>query len=90
MAGVVDYTHISDFEIIERLDNECEVECPDCEGKGYVVVHCRVCNGSGEGMYDGSSCSACRGGGEVGEECERCDGQGSYWLEHDDSGEIIG
>jgi DnaJ-class molecular chaperone len=23
--------------------------------------HCVVCNGSGEGMYDGSTCTSCKG-----------------------------
>lgn len=27
--------------------------------------YCPQCNGSGEGMYDGSRCSACGGSGEV-------------------------
>ncbi len=28
--------------------------------------YCPTCNGSGEGMYDGSRCSNCGGSGEVG------------------------
>ena len=26
---------------------------------------CICCNGSGEGMYDGSTCSCCKGSGEI-------------------------
>lgn len=26
---------------------------------------CTTCNGSGEGMYEGSRCSSCGGGGEA-------------------------
>ncbi len=34
----------------------------------YEPVLCASCNGSGEGMYDGSRCSTCNGKGEVLEE----------------------
>jgi len=40
-------------------DDEEEVEDDICGG----------CNGSGEGMYDGSTCNTCRGSGEV---CGAC------------------
>ena len=36
---------------------------------GEMVI-CSACNGSGEGMYDGSCCSTCSGSGEVFEETE--------------------
>ena len=33
-------------------------------------VICNNCNGSGEGMYDGSVCQSCKGMGEVSERDE--------------------
>ena len=29
----------------------------------YEELTCPSCNGSGEGMYDGTKCSACKGSG---------------------------
>lgn len=41
---------------------------------------CGHCNGSGEGMYDGTTCSACGGSG-----IERDDsGSDDYWEEDSD------
>jgi len=37
----------------------------DCEEKEDEDEICGRCNGSGEGMYDGSTCSACKGAGEI-------------------------
>jgi len=37
--------------------------CPSCEGFEPL---CSRCNGSGEGMYDGSTCSSCGGSGVAG------------------------
>ena len=51
-----------------------EMKCPDCEN-GYVDRTCGFCNGSGEGMADGSVCQFCKGGSYK-EQCERCDGTG--------------
>lgn len=44
--------------------------CNYCDGDGYIVEYCRVCNGSGEGMHDGSVCPECKGSGE---EIIKCD-----------------
>jgi DnaJ-class molecular chaperone len=51
--------------------------------------YCPRCDGSGEGMYDGSTCSLCKGSGHVRDHNEQDDiAQG--WaerkaeLEHDD------
>lgn len=41
--------------------------CPLCEDDGTLL--CLICNGSGEGMYDGSTCRTCKGSGEVPCEC---------------------
>jgi hypothetical protein len=39
-------------------------DCITCECKDEDEEDiCRVCNGSGEGMYDGSRCYACKGKG---------------------------
>ena len=35
---------------------EADIESDEC-------VPCSVCNGSGEGMYDGTRCYKCRGSG---------------------------
>lgn len=37
--------------------------CEYCDDKGYIDDDCGHCNGTGEGMYDGSSCSNCNGTG---------------------------
>ena len=46
--------------------------CKTCDGEGCVDYICNSCNGSGEGMYDGSTCHACRGNGEYRDECPDC------------------
>jgi len=42
-----------------------------CENEGSI--YCPTCNGSGEGMYDGSKCSTCGGSGEVACDCDICE-----------------
>jgi hypothetical protein len=39
------------------------MECSKCED-GTVFELCNTCNGSGEGMHDGSICLSCNGVGE--------------------------
>ncbi len=39
-------------------------------------VICSACNGSGEGMFDGSRCSTCGGSGEVWVEVDESDSEG--------------
>lgn len=51
---------MNDDEYWERYDDEHDVPVGATES-----VICSDCNGSGEGMYDGSRCSTCRGSGEV-------------------------
>jgi hypothetical protein len=48
--------------IAEHIDCEDEDE-PECEEEEDET--CGRCNGSGEGMYDGSTCSSCGGAGEI-------------------------
>ena len=48
--------------------------CDECNGKGCVEVRCPTCNGSGEGMYDGSRCRTCKGSGVLTGECPHCAG----------------
>ncbi len=60
---------------------EIEVECDECEGLGWVASLCPTCNGSGEGMWDGSSCRDCRRNGEVKRECGKCGGDGHLMRE---------
>ena len=63
-------------------------------GLGYESVICTACNGSGEGMYDGSTCGVCGGEGEIcaacngsgegmydGSTCGVCGGEGEVWVE---------
>lgn len=50
------------LEALEEVEDICD-ECG--EERCYCVEICDSCNGSGEGMYDGSSCHACRGRGET-------------------------
>lgn len=47
--------HLATLERNKRLEDEEN-------DKGGI---CPECNGSGEGMHDGSTCSRCGGGGEV-------------------------
>ncbi len=42
--------------------------CELCKDEGTLI--CSTCNGSGEGMYDGSTCRTCKGKGEVPCECK--------------------
>lgn len=44
-----------------HLEDEVE-ECTLCEN-GIIDDLCGACNGSGEGMYDGSTCPVCKGSG---------------------------
>jgi len=57
-------------------------KCSECEGTGYIESHCTSCNGSGEGMYDGSCCSTCRGSGSGYAECSTCEGIGETMPEY--------
>jgi len=55
--------------------------CEDCEGRGYLSDYCSQCNGSGEGLHDGSSCSVCKGSGVEKLECKLCKGLGEISLD---------
>ena len=44
------------------------MNCHACEDEGTVI--CSRCNGSGEGMADGSTCPTCKGSGEITCECK--------------------
>lgn len=55
----------------EEYDDLCL--CDDCFDSREIqrelnIDVCPTCNGSGEGMYDGTICSSCKGGGEVGKQ----------------------
>ena len=52
---------------------EKEIECPECEGKGFIEDTCGNCNGSGEGIADGTTCKACKGSGIERYTCQDCD-----------------
>lgn len=49
--------------------------CLICEDEHTMT--CSRCNGSGEGMADGSTCIACHGSGEVPCECQDRDDEKS-------------
>lgn len=42
---------------------------------------CPYCNGSGEGMYDGTRCSTCKGSGEISDEEPDDGGREDYEYE---------
>lgn len=59
-----------------RDHRECELRTENRRGNGRMPPEeegeeeeedgiCGACNGSGEGMYDGSRCYSCKGSGEV-------------------------
>ena len=47
-----------------------EDNCPYCNEYGVVEETCGACNGSGEGMYDGSICWVCHGTGVEKDYCD--------------------
>jgi len=57
--------------------------CETCSGEGFVDRRCLHCNGSGEGMADGTRCPYCRGHGMVRADCPDCahEREPSYWRE---------
>ena len=63
---------------------EIIVECEECEGNGYIDTYCLACNGSGEGMHEGTRCRSCNGSGSDTEECSLCDGTGRMMQEDED------
>lgn len=58
------------------------MEC-DCEN-GIIHSFCSACNGSGQGMYDGSTCRECKGRGEVKMVCDRCEAGAQAYLDERD------
>lgn len=50
-----------DIDMDDRLDDYVP-------SKSAILVCCSQCNGSGEGMYEGTTCHNCGGKGEVWEE----------------------
>ena len=50
-------------------------QCNDCDGTGHIDYTCGMCNGSGEGMYDGSRCQFCKGSGSDKQLCFKCNGK---------------
>lgn len=46
-------------------------QCQRCNGTGSIPDICPTCDGSGEGMTDGTICLTCRGRGEIPTEQER-------------------
>jgi len=55
-------------------------DCPVCDGEGQIEEHCRQCEGSGEGLHDGTTCRQCGGAGGIHERCENCGGNGEVSL----------
>lgn len=57
-----------------------EEECFRCDGDGYILVTCPLCDGTGDGhTYDDYSqgyCKACESEGKVCECCPECGGSG--------------
>lgn len=68
----------SDDELID-VEEEVEIECPECSGRGSVTFTCSNCGGSGEKYHHVSgtrpkACGTCYGTGKV--RCEKCGGYG--------------
>lgn len=57
--------------------------CLSCAGEGKIEMLCGICNGSGEGRYDGSKCFTCKGMGTVLVDCLDCNGTGIAEDEED-------
>lgn len=49
---------------MDDVDDDAPDFWDDVEELGETDI-CPVCNGSGEGQYDGSTCGKCKGHGEV-------------------------
>lgn len=47
-------------------------ECLKCNGEDYIEETCIGCNGSAEGMGDGSTCIYCKGSGVNYYSCPNC------------------
>jgi len=62
---------VVDMEVVDMTTQQ--IECPLCDGDGGTMELCNHCNGSGEGMVDGSRCVVCGGSSVVPVACEHCD-----------------
>jgi len=62
------------------MTDPAQMECPDCSGNGTLI--CGQCNGSGEGMHDGSKCWRCKSRGWL--DCPRCEGTGAVDAEDEE------
>ena len=64
---------------MELLDKDSR--CPDCKvddtDDGDADL-CTACNGSGEGMYEGTKCSYCRGKGTTSHDLEEQEDRRDY------------
>jgi len=54
-----------------RVEMRTLAELEDDEDEDEESGICGACNGSGEGMYDGSTCYSCGGAGEACNSCGR-------------------
>ena len=57
------------------LKTTSQIDCPDCEGTGYILAHCEECAGLGfiEDNNVKADCTVCAGnGGAAALECEGC------------------
>lgn len=54
-------------------------DCATCLDTGRIEYHCQMCDGSGEGLTDGSVCSWCRGKGAILGPCPDCAGDLDYY-----------
>ena len=57
--------------------------CPDCkeDPEDDEPEICQYCNGSGEGMYDGTRCSHCHGNGTIRHDLEEQEDRRDYELD---------
>ena len=70
------------YEPIEDADDAIE----DDDEPGY----CPQCNGSGEGMYDGSKCGHCHGSGVERDESNREDWEAERAYQRDEDERLAG
>jgi hypothetical protein len=56
------YLRMDSDDYWDALEDEQADNLKDKDGDGEEEI-CSACNGSGEGMYDGSRCSTCGGHG---------------------------
>lgn len=79
-----------EYELVE-VEEEIEVECPECKGAQYVTYTCYSCNGTGkkQQFHSGThskQCTSCYGTGKM--RCEKCGGNGYIDCPYCNNGKV--